>query len=210
MLYLSAPGSMDTTRCCLPTESRVIAGPRPRLCESLLCQGVRLHALGSRVVFPQEFNQLLERYETKGAMLSHLTLELIEQVLQPLRRGRSQSFATTRRRNCYGPLLMQHFPIGSLKSTAKPAEERLSVRADRAANRYFLLHEGRAIHARRIGLHGLEIPAELAMRAFNDFWRCRVPNLLPTAGILKMPYDSKPTSPRSNEIWGLMIIFFGA
>jgi hypothetical protein len=162
----------------------------PRLRDALLTEGVQLIALESRAVFPREFNRLLEHYGSKGSLLSHLTLELIERVMRPLPDG-SISVVCDKHggRNRYGPLLSEHFP-----------DYMIEVHG-----------EGRQQSVYRFGLNGRRIefcfranaesclPAalasmaskylrELAMQPFNEYWCSRVPGLLPTAGY---PQDAR-------------------
>jgi hypothetical protein len=49
---------------------------RPAFCRALCAAGVRLVAIASRAVFPEEFNAEVERRQSKGTALSHWTLEL--------------------------------------------------------------------------------------------------------------------------------------
>jgi hypothetical protein len=162
----------------------------PRLRDALLTEGVKLIALESRAVFPREFNRLLEHYGSKGSLLSHLTLELIERVMRPLPDG-SISVVCDKHggRNRYGSLLNEHFP-----------DYLIEVHG-----------EGRQQSVYRFGLNGRRIefcfrtnaesclPAalasmaskylrELAMQPFNEYWCSRVPGLAPTAGY---PQDAR-------------------
>ena len=60
---------------------------RPRLCEALAEAGVRLAALSSVAVFPREFNDAVDRGESKGTALSRWTLQLVARMIEPLAHG---------------------------------------------------------------------------------------------------------------------------
>jgi hypothetical protein len=156
----------------------------PRLRESLLSEGVRLLALGSRAVFPREFNQLLDHYGSKGALLSHLTLELIERTMQPLSAGPISVICDKHGgRNCYAPLIMEHFPDWMVEIHGESRQQstyRLGP-AERCIEFSFCMKAERFMPAALASMASKYL-RELAMRAFNDFWRSRVPNLSPTAG----------------------------
>ncbi|GAF97492.1 unnamed protein product, partial [marine sediment metagenome] len=70
--------------------------------------GVRLVAMRSRAVFPEEFNMLVEARGTKGAALSHLSMQLLANTLRKL--GDEPLLAVCDKhggRNRYGPLLQE-------------------------------------------------------------------------------------------------------
>jgi hypothetical protein len=76
--------------------------------------GAGLVALCSRAVFEPEFNRRLEAHGSKGALLSHATLDLVAEVCRPLE-ARSIRVICDKHggRNAYHRLLADHFP-GSL------------------------------------------------------------------------------------------------
>jgi hypothetical protein len=177
-----------------PVPVDVMAGDWPahaaRLRDALLTVGVQLIDLSSRAVFPREFNELLEVYGSKGALLSHLTLDLITRMISPLDTQPISIICDKHGgRNRYGSLLSEHFP-----------DDLIEVHG-----------EGRQQSVYRFGLNGRRIefcfrtnaesclPAalasmaskylrELAMQPFNEFWCSRVPGLAPTAGY---PQDAR-------------------
>ncbi len=162
----------------------------PRLQNSLLAEGVRLVALCSRAVFPQEFNRLLNLYGSKGALLSHLTLELIERAMRPLPSGPISVVCDKHGgRNCYGPLLSEHFPDHLIEvrreSRAEsvyrfgPVQRRIEFSFSTNAERFL---------PSALASMASKYLRELAMQAFNEFWCSRVPDLVPTAGY---PQDAR-------------------
>jgi len=152
---------------------------------------VRLVALRSRAVFEEEFNDLIDRCGSKGAALSHATLDLAAGAIGRLPpEGRIEMVCDKHGgRNRYGELLSRHFP-GHL----------IEVRGEsRARSVYRFGPSERRIEARFLAKAESCLPAalasmaskylrELAMRALNAFWLARVPGLRPTAGY---PQDAK-------------------
>jgi len=71
---------------------------------------VGLVDLRARMVFPKEFNQLAERYDSKGAALSHISIGLLRTMLNDF--PSNPTFVTFDKhggRNRYGELLQHHF-----------------------------------------------------------------------------------------------------
>ncbi len=62
-----------------PDEVARLASRFVAVCETA---NVRLVDMRARLVFPQEFNELTEQYGTKGAALSHVSIELVRKVLK--------------------------------------------------------------------------------------------------------------------------------
>ena len=145
---------------------------------------VRLVAVRSTAVFPERFNNSTTEYGSKGETLSKLTLRLIGEVL-PLCTGEPVFVVCDKHggRNCYGRLLQQQFP-----------DPLVEVRFESGLQSVYGWGDGDGRIEVRFRMGGESfLPAalasmvskylrELAMRAFNDFWCCRVPDLRPTAG----------------------------
>lgn len=151
--------------------------------------GVRLVGLRSRAVFPERFNDLLQRYESKGTALSSLTLELARQVMDPLEKGPITVICDKHGgRDRYAALLGQHFPEwlieiygeGRQQSVYRfgPASRRVEFRFHTKAESYLPV---------ALASMASKYLRELAMRALNAFWCSRVPGLEPTAGY---PHDA--------------------
>jgi hypothetical protein len=174
--------------------SDIIAGDwhshGPQLRDALLSEGVQLVALKSRAVFPWEFNELLERYGSKGALLSHLTLELITGVIKPLD-GQPISVVCDKHggRNCYGALLSQHFPDYLIEVHGESRQQSV-YRFGSNGRRVEFCFRTNAESCLPAALASMasKYLRELAMQPFNEFWCSRVPGLAPTAGY---PQDAK-------------------
>ena len=156
----------------------------------LAAVGVRLAAMRSRAIFPEEFNGLVERYGSKGAALSHETLALAARMIEALPPGRISVVCDKHGgRNRYGPLLAAHFPewlieVGAEGRTRSvyrfgPPERRIEV--------CFRTQAESCLPAALASMASKYL-RELAMRAMNDYWHGRVPGLRPTAGY---PQDAK-------------------
>jgi hypothetical protein len=152
--------------------------------------GVRLLAVRSRAVFAHQFNDLVERHGSKGAALSHETLALAAAMIEPLPAAPISLICDKHGgRNCYGSLLAAHFPElpvevhgeGRQRSVYRFGPQERRVEACFCAKAESFLPAALASMASKY-------LRELAMQAFNEFWRRRVPNLQPTAGY---PLDAK-------------------
>jgi hypothetical protein len=152
--------------------------------------GVKLVDVRSCVVFPGRWNSLLDEHGTKGAALSHLTFELLCSALAKFDAGPVSVICDKHGgRNRYqqllqphaGPWLVEVYGESRHESIYRwgPAERRVEVRFRPRAEQYLP-----AALASMVSKY----LRELAMRAFNDFWCARVPELKPTAGY---PSDSR-------------------
>jgi len=169
-----------------------LAGLLRQICTE---NGVALVALRARLVYPAEFNGLIEHFGTKGAALSHVTLELVREVVDQAAgsglgddpaRSELPTFIYLDKhggRNHYTALLQHHFP----ESWIEPVSE------NRNMSRYRWNHGERPVEAMfRVRCEELLPTAlasmtakyhrEVAMRAFNAYWAQRLPDLQPTAG----------------------------
>jgi hypothetical protein len=156
----------------------------------LAAAGVRLVAMRSRVIFADEFNDLVDRYLSKGAALSHETLALAAQMIEPLPAGPISVICDKHGgRNRYGPLLAAHFPEWLVEVHGE-ARERSAYRFGPAERRVDFCFRTKAESCLPAALASMasKYLRELAMRALNDYWRQRVPGLQPTAGY---PEDAK-------------------
>ncbi len=152
--------------------------------------GVQLAALRSVAVFPEEWNHLLEQHESKGAVLSHITLGLVRSLIPPSADEPVLVICDKHGgRNRYGPLLQHFFPETLVETHAEgravsiyrwgPATGRVEVR---------FAAKGETFLPSALASMVSKYLRELAMTAFNEFWRRHKPNLRPTAGY---PVDAK-------------------
>jgi hypothetical protein len=147
--------------------------------------GVALLAIRARLVYPAEFNELVDYFGNKGSALSHVTLELVRQVVDGVTNSARFFICLDKHggRNRYAALLQHHFPESWIESIIE----------NRNRSRYRWLHGDARMEAIfRVGCEELLPTAlasmtakyhrEVAMRAFNAFWTSRLPELQPTAG----------------------------
>jgi ribonuclease HII len=161
-----------------------LAGLIPALREGFSKCGVRLAALRSRAVFPDEFNRANDQWGNKSETLSKLTLALLAEVLAQCQ-GEPVMVVCDKHggRNFYGRLLQQQFPDvlievhgeGHAESVYRwgPSAARVEARF-RAGGETFLPAALASMTSKYL--------RELSMRAFNEFWCGRVRDLAPTAG----------------------------
>jgi ribonuclease HII len=167
--------------------------------------GVELVALRARLVYPAEFNALCDQWGSKGAALSHVTLELVRQVVDSCAGGGAKPQAdgdaaeTLPTAHCPPPTYIYLDKHGGRNQYAGLVQHHFAecwvdvLTEGRAESRYAWEHGGRRVEAAfRVGCEAMLPTAlasmtakylrETAMRAFNAFWADRVPGLRPTAG----------------------------
>lgn len=178
-----SPVPLDVDPAELPPLGTVLG-------QRLTAAGVRLMELCSRAVFPEEFNRRIERHGSKGAALSHLTLELICDVMQPLHTGPISAICDKHGgRNRYGRLLAEHFPDWLIEIYGE-SRRRSDYRFGPPHRRVEFCFQTKAESYLPAALASMasKYLRELAMKALNDFWCRRVGDLRPTAGY---PQDAK-------------------
>jgi len=172
---------------CELTQAEPLAAA---FCAGLAAVGVRLVAMQSRVIFAEEFNALVERHASKGAALSEQTLALAARLIEPLSATSIEVICDKHGgRNRYSQLLLEHFPEWLIEVHGE-GRERSVYRFGPSDRRIEFCFRTRAEECLPAALASMasKYLRELAMRALNDFWRHRVPNLQPTAGY---PQDAK-------------------
>lgn len=143
----------------------------------------------ARLVFPAEFNHLVDRYETKGAALSHVTIDLLAEVLQQTSGPVRCVLDKHGGRNRYGPLLQHQFPEAWIETLAESRPVSRYAWGDREARIEAAFQtKGESWLPAALASMAAKYLRELAMQAFNAFWSSHVPGLKPTAGY---PVDAK-------------------
>ncbi len=146
--------------------------------------GVKLLGVRSRAVFPDEFNRGATELGNKSELLSHTTLSLLAEVLESCHDDSVLIVCDKHGgRNQYSRLLQRQFPDHLVEVRGEgmaesiyhfgPPQARVDIRF-RMRGESFLPTALASMTSKYL--------RELAMRAFNDFWCGRVPNLAPTAG----------------------------
>ena len=162
---------------------------------------VQLVDMRTRLVFPSEFNELTEKYGSKGAALSHISIELLQTILitarnsQPATRNSgsaARSSITCDKhggRNRYAALLEHHFPDESI-ATVEESRPQSRYRWGPPESRTEICFRSKGEVELPVALASMtaKYHRELAMRAFNAYWVAQVPGLKATAGY---PQDAK-------------------
>ncbi|HJQ78312.1 MAG TPA: hypothetical protein VJ828_00075 [Lacipirellulaceae bacterium] len=192
----------DDFDCSLPLDAAAeeIARLGARFARACEASQVRPLFLRAQLVFPTQFNELVDYYGTKGGALSHVTVGLLRKVVDDVKSHASMPPAPGSQppivavcdkhggRNYYTALLQHHFsehwiePVFESHAESHyewgPAESRVRVTFRMQGERFMptALASMTAKYLR-----------ELSMRAFNEFWTAHVKDLRPTAGY---PTDS--------------------
>ena len=176
--------------------------------------GVRLLDAEVRMVFPEEFNELTEHYGTKGAALSHVSIELVKNLVtrhQPISAHHTAiSCDKHGGRNRYGALLQHHFSDEWIETIeeSRPASR---YRWGSSESRTEICFRTKGESELPVALASMmaKYYRELAMRAFNAFWTAQVPDSSRRPAIHKMPNGSKKRLPRYNPDSVSTIAFCG-
>ncbi len=175
----------------LPTDAMAedIQAARNKI--SLACEqtGVCAPLLRARLVFPAEFNSLVEQHGTKGAALSHVSIGLLRNLFDLLDEDVFCTLDKHGGRNRYGALLQHHFHEAWVdiheesraisRYTMTPVDRRMQVEF-KTGGESFLPTALASMTAKYL--------REIAMKALNRFWQQQVPGLRATAGY---PVDAK-------------------
>jgi hypothetical protein len=159
----------------------------------------------ARLVYPAEFNDLVTHHGTKGAALSHITATLLREVIEAVDTSRNtprippSSFPPPPSlhvvcdkhggRNFYAALLQHHFPEHWIEPLHESrAESRYEWGPPEARTCVAFRMNGERFLPTALASMTAKYLRELSMRAFNQFWQARIPNLRPTAGY---PQDAR-------------------
>lgn len=149
-----------------------------------------LIAVRSVAVFPTRFNELVERFGSKGLMLSTLTIGLVGQILPTLADEPVLVQCDKHGgRNKYGPLLQTEFPEYLVEICGEGRSQsvyRWGPEHRRVETRF--LAKGESFLPTALASMVSKYLRELAMMAFNAFWQQHVPDLRMTAGY---PVDAR-------------------
>jgi ribonuclease HII len=186
----------DAFDCSLPVdvEAEELARLGARFSRACEAAQVRPISIRARLVFPEQFNDLVDYYETKGGALSHVTAGLLREVLDSLfpdAEAASPVFAVCDKhggRNYYTALLQHHFSEHWIEPVYEShAESRYEWGPAESRVRVTFRMNGERFMPTALASMTAKYLRELSMRAFNEFWGAHVKDLRPTAGY---PTDS--------------------
>lgn len=152
--------------------------------------GMRLHAIRSTVLFPAPFNRLVERFDSKGTVLSTATLDLVADLLEQLPNEPVRVICDKHGgRNYYGALLQPRLCHGLVRVIHEGRDESAYDIGQPGCSREIRFRaRGEAFLPSALASMTSKYLRELAMRAFNRFWCEHVEDLRPTAGY---PIDAR-------------------
>jgi ribonuclease HII len=196
---LYAPSSADlaaeawyTGTTALPAAAGDVRERAGRLRDACAAAGVTALAARGVAVPAPCFNALVDRHQSKGAVLASALVELLTWAATLPDPGEPLAITADKQggRTFYAPLIEEAFPAAFVSATAE--------RADASCYRVFG-PAGEATLAFRPRADGESLPValasmaskylrELCMGEFNAYWRGHVPGLRPTAGY---PVDAK-------------------
>jgi len=148
--------------------------------------------LFSKVVFPPEFNENVERCDSKATAHAQWVLGLVRRILDQLPPSKEPVQILCDKlgaRNHYASLIYPFFEdtmIQTVEENVKKSEYRFSHR-NRAVELSFQVNGERFLPVALASMAS-KLLRELAMRSFNAFWQKRLPDLRETAGY---PVDAK-------------------
>jgi ribonuclease HII len=161
------------------------------IAQKFAATGAKLAGLAATVLFPCEFNRLVNQCGNKAEVLSQATLQLVDRLLPAADEPVLVDCDKHGGRGKYAPLLMQQFrsslvevlhesrPLSAYRLRGGPANAQLEFRFSMGAEQFMppALASMTAKYLR-----------ELSMLAFNRFWQSHLPGLKPTAGY---PQDAR-------------------
>lgn len=154
-----------------------------RLADEAHRAGVKLLAVRSRAVFPDDWNTLTDQHN-KSTTLSLLTLELLSQVLTALPPAPVAVICDKHGgRNFYQPLLQQHVASYLVEVYGEGRQESIYRWGpdDCRTEVVFRVNAERYLPCAVASMTSKYL-RELSMLAFNQYWNRHLPDLRPTAG----------------------------
>ncbi|MDR2170933.1 MAG: hypothetical protein LBP59_12390 [Planctomycetaceae bacterium] len=146
-------------------------------------------AVKSNIIFPAEYNALINEYGSKGELLSNITLKLVVNLINGLGAKLSEPVLVLcdkhGGRNRYADLLATFFQ-DELINEKKQSREISIYNLKNTEFRFIAKGESQI----PIALASMfsKYARELLMLRFNLFWKTHIPNIKPTAGY---PEDAK-------------------
>jgi hypothetical protein len=186
----------DRFDCTLPVDATCdelvkLESRFTRACDSA---GVQPLFIRAKLVCPAQFNELVEYYGNKAAALSHVTVGLLREVVDLLPSNLPPSalrlppsvYAVCDKhggRNFYTAFLQHHFSEYWVAPVFEShAESHYEWGETESRMRVVFRVNGERFLPTALASMTAKYLRELAMRAFNEYWRGHLPDLKPTAG----------------------------
>lgn len=172
---------IDAASASIENAARVMAA-------QLDASQLRLVDVKASVIFPAEFNRLIEQHGNKATALSVTSLCLVQSLLGETNDRVLVHCDKHGGRKRYGPLLQSIFPDLLFMTKKETANESVYAAGANAAMRFRFIAKGDHFLPAALASMFAKYLRELAMRAFNRFWILHAPGTKPTAGY---PLDAK-------------------
>jgi hypothetical protein len=189
----------DGFDCKIPSHATIDEVERlgARFARACQAASVRPLVVRARLVFAEEFNDLVAHFGNKATALSHVTVQLLRDVIDTTRATHQSSPAPSPQppapihavcdkhggRNFYTSLLQHHFSEHWISPTFEShAESHYEWGEPESRVRVTFRMNGEAFLPTALASMTAKYLRELAMRAFNEFWCSHIPDLRPTAG----------------------------
>lgn len=162
------------------------------LTNALRSSGIEISLVRTLVTPTPRFNDLLNQWDSKGAVLAHGLIVLLGEITRALPASEAIDFVIDKHggRNFYAPIVQTAFPdcwVTPMIESDSESAYRITV-ADRPINLRFIPRaDGECLPVALASMIAKYL-REAFMQQFNRYWQERVPDLEPTAGY---PNDSK-------------------
>ncbi len=157
-----------------------------RLTQTCLDAGISFGALRSVVVCSRRFNQLVDRWGSKGAVLGQALADLIAHFISTEPRTESVTFFIDKHggRNTYVAMLQEALRDGVVVAHQESMDrsEYSVLGLDREMRFVFTPRADSQFFAVALASMASKYLRELLMHEFNRYWRRKVPGLRPTHG----------------------------
>ena len=155
-------------------------------------RGIRLLGIRARFMFPEEFNELVAKTDSKGVVLSDATMELIRDLADDCSADPATSDMATLvvcdkhgGRNRYDSLISQHFDD---QFVFRLEESRERSRYRMGSTDFCFRTKAEEFLPVALASMVAKYTREVLMHQFNHFWANQIPGLKPTQGY---PQDAK-------------------
>ena len=168
----------------LVCDSAEVDRAADRLARGLAEVQIELTAVAGRVVFPHEFNTLVETLGNKSNVLTCVTLGLVRSLVEACdETGITVGCDKHGGRNSYAPALQRYVVDGLVQTVCEGRDESVYRFADeRRCCEFAFRVGGESRLPAALASMVSKYVRELSMHAFNQFWRTHHPDLRPTAG----------------------------
>lgn len=154
--------------------------------------GIRLLGIRARIMFPEEFNQLVTQADSKGVVLSNATLQLVRDLADACTADADLGHKATLvvcdkhgGRNRYDQLISQHFDD---QFVFRLEESREKSRYRMGSMDFCFRTKAEEFLPVALASMVAKYTREVLMHQFNHFWAQHIPGLKPTQGY---PLDAK-------------------